>query len=207
LAESIPPKAAAPSPTFAEQSARTIQPIEKGIPAIEPLIIPSLASVPSNPPGEVPQQPETPREQTSIVIPPESIPSWSDSNFPAPDEIPEPSRPVIIDSPNSEPMPPSGKPPVPQKPWEGLSFKPGKKVVLGIIVVIIIVAIVLGAFFLYPMISNAEAVIPDNGAALNTVPTITKNPGTAVIPSKTLKPTTTATYRPTPGNSGSKVGL
>jgi hypothetical protein len=100
-------------------------------------------------------------------------------------------------------MPPSGKPPVPQKPWKGLSFKPGKKVVLGIIVVIIIVAVVLGAFFLYPMISNAEG----NGTALNTVPTITKNPGTAVIPSKTLKPTTTATYRPTPGNSGSKVGL
>jgi hypothetical protein len=207
LAESIPPKAAAPSPTVAEQSARTIQPIEKGIPAIEPFIIPSLASVPSNSPGAAPQQPETPREQTSIVIPMESIPSWSDSNLPATDEIPEPSRPVIIDSPNSEPMPPSGKPPVPQKPWEGLSFKPGKKVVLGIIVVIIIVAIVLGAFFLYPMISNAEAVIPDNGAALNTVPTITKNPGTAVIPSKTLKPTTTATYRPTPGNSGSTVGL
>jgi hypothetical protein len=201
LAESIPPKAAAPSPTVAEQSAGTIQPIEKGIPAIEPFIIPSLASVPSNSPGAAPQQPETPREQTSIVIPMESIPSWSDSNLPATDEIPEPSRPVIIDSPNSEPMPPSGKPPVPQKPWEGLSFKPGKKVVLGIIVVIIIVAIVLGAFFLYPMISNSEGAAPDNGTAL------IKTSGVAVIPSKTLKPTTTATYRPTPGNSGSKVGL
>jgi flagellar basal body-associated protein FliL len=87
-------------------------------------------------------------------------------------------------------MLPSGKPPVPEKPWEGLSFKPGKKVILGIIVVIIIVAVVLGAFFLYPMISNSEG----NGTALNTVPTITKNPGTTVIPTKTLKPTATVMY-------------
>jgi hypothetical protein len=104
-------------------------------------------------------------------------------------------------------MPPSGKPPVPQKPWEGLRFKPGKKAVLGIIVVIIIVAVVVGAFFLYPMISNAEGVTPDNGTALNTVPSITKNSGTDLIPTKTLKPEPTTTYRPTPGNSGSTVGL
>ncbi len=50
--------------------------------------------------------------------------------------------------------PPSGKPPVPKKSWDVLSFKPGKKVVLGIIVVIIIVAVVLGAFFIYPMIDR-----------------------------------------------------
>ena len=203
LAESTTPKSAVPPPTVAEQSAGTIQPIEKGIPAIEPLIIPSLASVPSYPQGAVPQQPETPPEQTPLVTSPELISSWSDSNFPGTDEIPEPARPVIIDSRYSGPMPPSGKPPVPQKPWEGLSFKPGKKVILGIIVVIIIVAVVLGAFFLYPMISNSEG----NGTALNTVPTITKNTGTTVIPTKTLKPTATVTYRPTPGNSGSTVGL
>ncbi len=203
FAESTTPKSAVPPPTVVEQSAGTIQPIEKGIPEIEPLIIPSLASVPSNPPGEVPQQPEAPWEQTPLVTSPELISSWSDSDFPGTDEIPEPARPVVIDSRYSGPMPPSGKPPVPQKPWEGLSFKPGKKVILGIIVVIIIVAVVLGAFFLYPMISNSE----DNGTALNTVPTITKNTGTTVIPTKTLKPTATVTYRPTPGNSGSTVGL
>jgi flagellar basal body-associated protein FliL len=104
-------------------------------------------------------------------------------------------------------MPPSGKPPVPQKPWEGLTFKPGKKAVLGIIVVIIIVAVVLGAFFLYPMISNSEGVTPYNATALTTVPTIIKNSGTAVFSTKTLNPTATATYRPTPGCSGARVGL
>ena len=201
------PKAAVPQPAFAEHAARTIQPIEKDIPTIEPLIIPSLASVPSNTLWAVPQQPGTPQEQTSITPLPESISSWSDSNFPGTDEKPEPARPVIIDSPNSEPMPPSGKPPVPQKPWDGLRFKPGKKAVLGIIVVIIIVAVVLGAFFLYPMISNGGDVTPYNATALTTVPTIIKNSGTAVFSTKTLKPTATATYRPTPGNSGSTVGL
>jgi flagellar basal body-associated protein FliL len=104
-------------------------------------------------------------------------------------------------------MPPSGKPPVPQKPWDGLSFKLGKKAVLGIIVVIIIVAVVLGAFFLYPMISNGEGVTPDKGTVLTTVPTIIKYSGTVVIPAKTLKPEPTTTYRLTPGNSGARVGL
>ena len=60
FAESTTLKAAVPPPTVAEQPAGTIQPIEKGIPEIEPLIIPSLASVPSNPPGAVPQQPDGP---------------------------------------------------------------------------------------------------------------------------------------------------
>jgi hypothetical protein len=207
LAESTTPKSAVPPPTVAEQSAGTIQPIEKGVPSIEPLIIPSLASVRSNPPEAIPQQPEAPWEQTPLVSSLESISSWSDSDFPGTDEIPEPARPVIIDSRYSGPLPPSGKPPVPQKPWEGLSFKPGKKVILGIIMVIIIVAVVLGAFFLYPMISNSDGVTPDNGTELNTVPTITKNTGTTVIPTKTLKPTATVTYRPTPGNSGSTVGF
>ena len=207
VAASTTPKAAVPQPAVEEYTERTIQPIDKDIRIIEPLIEPSPASVPSDSLWAVPQQPETSREQTFVAPLPESLSSWSDSDFPATEETREPSRPVIIDSHYSEPMPPSGKPPVPQKPWKGLSFKPGKKAVLGIIVVIIIVAVVLGAFFLYPMISNGEDITPYNGTALTTVPTITKNPGTAVIPTKTLKPTTTATYRPAPGNSGSTVGL
>ena len=104
-------------------------------------------------------------------------------------------------------MAPSGKPPVPEKPWDRFSFKPGKKVILGIIVVIIIVAVVLGAFFIYPMIANSEGGTSGDGTALTTIPTITKNSGTTPMPTKTLKPTVTATYRPTPGNSGSTVGL
>jgi hypothetical protein len=207
MAASPTPKAADPQLPVAEHGARNIHPIYKDIRTIEPLIEPSPAGVPSNSPGAVPQQPETPQEQTSVVALPESISSWSDSDFPVTDEKPDPARPVIIDSSYSEPMPPPGKPPVPQKPRGGLSFRPGKKAVLGIIVVIIIVAVVLGAFFLYPMIANGEGVTPDDGTALTTVPTIIKNSGTAVFPTKTLKPTATATNPFPPGNSGSTVGL
>jgi hypothetical protein len=147
-AASTTPKAAVPQPSVTEHAARNIQPIDKDIPTIEPLIEPSLISVPSKTLGAVLQQPETPQEQTPVVTLLESSSSWSDSNFPGTDEKPEMARPVIIDSPYSEPMPPSVKPPVPQKPWYGLNFKPDKKIVLGIIVVIIIVAVVLGAFFI-----------------------------------------------------------
>ena len=198
LAESTKPKSAVLQPAVTEPEERTIPPIDTDIPTKEPLTIPSLASVPSKTPGAVPQQPEKP---------PEAISSWSDSDYPGTDEKPEQARPVITDSHYSETMAPSGKPPVPEKPWDRLRFKPGKKVILGIIVVIIIVAVVLGAFFIYPMIANSEGGTSGEGTALNTVPTITKNPGTTPMPTKTLKPTVTATYRPTPGNSGSTVGL
>jgi hypothetical protein len=102
-------------------------------------------------------------------------------------------------------MPPPGKPPVPQKPWDGHGFNLSKKAVLGIIAIIIIVAILLGAYFLYPMISDSDGVNPDNGTAV--VSTNTTNPGMATTPVGTQKPATTATYRPGPGNSGSRVGL
>ena len=115
----------------------------------------------------------------------------SDSDLHGTDDTSEAAQPVIIDSPYSKPIASSGKPSVPQKPWHGLSFKPGKKVVLGIIVVIIIVAVVLGAFFIYPMIANSEGGHSDDGTALTTIPTITKNSGTTVVPTRTVKPTVT----------------
>jgi hypothetical protein len=131
----------------------------------------------------------------------------SDVTIPETEEKPEPATTVSTPSQTSEATPPAGEPPAPQKPGDGLSFKFSKKVVLGITVVIIILAIVLGAFFLYPMISNSEGVTPDNGTALTPVPTIIKNSGTTVFPTQTLKPTAIATDAPAPGNSGSTVGL
>ncbi len=198
LAESTIPKTAVLQPVVTENTGRTIQPKNKDLPAIEPVIIPSLASVPSNPSGAVPQQPGVPEEQISIVIPRESILSLSDSNEQGTDEKSKAAQPVITDSYNPEPVSPSGKPPVPRKSLDMLSFKLGKKGLIGIIVVIIIVAVVLGAFFIYPMITSSEGVT-DNGAALTPVPTNIKNSGTTVVP--------TVTIRPTPGNSGSTVGF
>jgi hypothetical protein len=190
-----------------EYSDRTNQPIDKVISPREPLIIPSLTSVPSRTLGAAPQQQKTPEEQISIVTPIESISSLSDSDLQGTDDKPEAAQPVIMDSHHSEQISPSGKPRVPQKPWDVLSGKPGKKVILGIIVVIIIVAVVLGAFFIYPMIANSEGGTSGDVTAFTTIPTITKNSGTTTMPTRTIKPTATPTYRPTPGNSGSTVGL
>jgi hypothetical protein len=167
----------------------------------------SLASVPSQTPGAAPQRPEVPVEQISLVTPPESISLLSDSDLQGTDDTSEAAQLAIIDSPYSKPIASSRKPSVPKKPWHGLNFKPGKKVVLGIIIVIIIVAVVLGAFFIYPMIVNSEGGHSDDGTPLTTIPTITKNSGATVVPTRTVKPTATPTYRPTPGNSGSTVGL
>ena len=196
LADSTTPKAAAVlQPTVTEPAERTIQPKNKDIRATESFLLPSPASMPSDTYGSVPRQPE---EQTSLVTPKEPISSLSDSNEHDTDEKSEAARPVITDSRYSKPISPSGKPPVPKKSWDVLSFKPGKKVVLGIIVVIIIVAVVLGAFFIYPMITGSEGV-PDIGSALMPVPTDVQNSETTVMP--------TATVQPAPGNSGSTVGF
>jgi len=202
LAESKTPQATVSQSSVPEYADRTIQPINKDISPREPLIIPSLTSVPSKTQGAASQQQETPGEQISRVTPLELISSLSDSDLQGTDDKSEAAQPVIMDSHYSEQISPSGKPRVPQKPWDVLSGKPGKKVILGIIVVIIIVAVVLGAFFIYPMISNSEGGPSDDGTA-----TITKNSGTTAVPTSTVKPTKTPTYRPTPGNSGSTVGL
>jgi hypothetical protein len=207
LAESKTPQAAVSQSSVPEYEDRSIQPIDKDISAREPLIIPSLTSVPSKTQGADSQRQETPEEQISIVTPIESTSSLSDSDLHGTGDKSEAAQPVIMDSHDSEQISPSGKPRVPQKPWDVLSGKPGKKVILGIIVVIIIVAVVLGAFFIYPMIANSEGGTSGDATAFTTIPTITKNSGTKTMPTRTIKPTATPTYRPTPGNSGSTVGI
>ena len=238
MATSTPPAAAIPRPVDSETVARKIKPIDENIWTI-PHIEPSAVTVPPEPPREVPpepkdepeipkepkDEPEIPREQEPAATFQETAPPELDLNIPGTDEKPEPATTVGIPSQNSESIPPAGEPPAPQKPSGGFGFKLSKTAVLGIIAVIIIVAIVLGAFFLYPMISDNNDAAPSNGTALTAVPTITKNSGTAVFPSETsvptiiknsgtavfpsetLKPTTVTTSYPPPGNSGSRVGL
>jgi len=198
----LPPAVVSQPP---EREAETnIRLIEKDTGTIEPLIDPAAERIPQQPLWAVQQEPKTPEPVSS---PWDAALVEPDEKYVKTDEEPGDSRPTIVDSRNSGLIPPLGKPPVPQRPWEGLSFKPGKKVVLVIIAVIIIVAVIVGGFFIYPLISNAECGSSDNISAHTTVPQIIKNSGAVVIPTKTLKPRTTATTRPVPGNSGSTVGL
>jgi hypothetical protein len=211
MATSTPPAAATPQPADPETAAGKSKPIDEEI-RTPPRVERSAFTLPPDlSPREIPlermNEPGRPVEQDPSPPLQETAQPGSDLTIPETDEKPEPATTVSTLSQNSESMPPAGEPPAPQKPWDGFSFKFSKKAVLSITIVIIIGAIVLGAFFFYPMISDSEGVTPGNGTALTSVPTIIKNSGTAVFPMQTLKPTAIATYRPTPGNSGSTVGL
>jgi uncharacterized membrane protein len=211
MAASTPPVAVIPQPADSVPVAGKIKPIDEDSRTTLRREYSTVTVSPDQPPREAPpepgNEPEIPRKQQPAAPLPETTPPRSDLTIPETEEKPEPATTVSTPSQTSEAIPPSGEPPAPQKPGDGLGFKFSKKVILGITVVIIILGIVLGAFFLYPVISNSEGVTPDNGTALTPVPTIIKNSGTAVFPTQALKPAAIATDRPTPGNSGSTVGL
>jgi hypothetical protein len=171
-------------------------------------------------PAEVPEEPSIPHEP-EIVVPQEET-RWLTSEGSISDSYEKPGQATTGSSPSqSKSGAPAGKPPSPQKPSGGFNVKLSKKAVLGIVLGIIIIAIVVAAFFLYPAISENESAPSENVSSLAATPTITKpvttitkpvttmikNAGTAVFKENTLKPTTLPTTRPVPGNSGSKVGL
>jgi len=174
----------------------------------------------TEPPHLPAEGPGEPLKETSISPEPEIVVSHEETRWPAYDgSIPdsdEKSGPAMTGSspPQSESPAPAGEPPSPQKPSGGFNIKLSKKVVIGIVLAIIIIAIAVAAFFLYPAISESGNAPSENVSALAAGPTlvkpvttIIKNAGTAVFKENTLKPTTLPTTRPAPGNSGSKVGL
>jgi hypothetical protein len=159
-------------------------------------------------------------KETSKSPGPEIVVSHDETRLPTPDgsisaSDEKPGQATIGSSlPQSESPAPANEPPSPQKPSGGFKIKLGKKAVIGIVLAIIIIAIAVAAFFLYPAISESGSAPSGNVSSLAASPTITKpattiikNAGTAVFQDNTLKPTTLPTTRPAPGNSGSKVGL
>lgn len=187
-AASTPPAAAIPQPADSEPVAGKIKPIDEDIRAIPRIERSAVTVPPDHPPREVPREPKNepgiPREQEPAAPLQETAPPGSDFNLPATDEKPEPAQPVIIDSQYSESLPSAGKPPAPQKLRERFRFKPGKQATLGIIVIIIIIAVVLGGIFLSPMILKGGWKTPDNSTAPITVPTTPKPSGTFILPTE-----------------------
>jgi len=186
----------------------TIQSIEKDRKTFESFIGPRIDRISDNPrwggleePGILPEQ----EPDISFPVPAAHEP---EPKFEETDEKPDIIPPIIIDSHPSESTSPTSIPQVPRKPWEGFIFKPGKKAVIGIIVVIIIIAIVLGGFFLYPMISNGSGNTPGAGDSNTTAAIPVKTTGTPGIPIKTtITPTGDATSPAAPGNSPANVGF
>ncbi|MDD1700949.1 MAG: zinc ribbon domain-containing protein [Methanoregula sp.] len=167
------------------------------------IVVPDLISVTSTertPSGlAVPPKQEIPKEQIYDVSSSDATASESvEYDFPETNQKPELLKTVITTSQISEPTIPGRPSRAPKGPGSGFSFKLGKKEIIGIVVIIVIIAIVLGGFFLYPMISGEGSITPGDSSAPTVMPTIT-------LP-QTPKPTETATYRPPPGNSAAKVG-
>jgi hypothetical protein len=135
-----------------------------------------------------PPDPETvvPHERTTLPTP--------EGTTPESDEKPGPAT-TGSSPPQSASVAPSGVPPSPQKPSGGFRGKLSKKAVIGIVLAIIIVAVVLGGFFLYPKISKGGEKTPDNTIApatsAGTVQTTPKSSTTFIAPRET-------TVRPVP---------
>jgi hypothetical protein len=122
------------------------------------------------------------------------------------EEIIEPDVPLIPDSQPPEPVSAASEPGGPKKPWHGFSVKPGKKAVIGIVVVIIVIAVILGGFFIYPMISERPGTNPDTGALSTTLPTIVKTVATPK-PTQSMLPSVKTTRTIVPGNRPANVGF
>jgi hypothetical protein len=136
-------------------------------------------------------------EPENVVSLEEKTRSLYDSNIPDSEEKPGPAT-TVSNPPQPEPVAPPGEPPSPQKPSGGFKIKLSKKAVIGIVFAIIIVAVVLGGFFLYPMIPTGGEKTPGNTTAPATAPGIvqtTPSPSTTFV---TPKETTVRTV-PTDG--------
>jgi hypothetical protein len=170
-----------------KQHEEKIKPIDER--SVSPPRIESSAYtiLPDQPPHEAPQElpdePGIPAEQEPAVPFEEIIAPGSDLIIPEPDRKPEPAPAVYLPPKNSGSAP-ADKSPGPKKTGDRWNLKPGKKVILGIIAIVIIIAVVSGGIFLYPMISKGGTSSADSSAPA-TVATTPKPTGTFVIPTET----------------------
>ncbi len=142
------------------------------------------------------------------LLPPDEIATQGpEVLYGEPDDDSGGSRAVVFDSREPESTPLPQEPTVPPSPPRETGIKPGKKTLLVIMAVIIIIAILVGGFFLFPMIADNSGTPSGDGNSLTPAPTVVKNPGSAVTPVKTPKPTVKPTYPGGPGNSPANTGF
>ena len=178
--------AAAKSPALPEESSPVVPHFEKKIKTSEPLLEPSTERI--EPWVTVRQEPGIPWTPEPAFIPDESATFTPDEPSGEPEESMGITGPSIFASREPESIPP------PKTPPGGTGFKPGKKTVIGIIAFIIIIAVIVGGFFLFPMIATGPGTPHGDGVSPTPLPTIVKNSGSAVTTAKTLHLTVKPTY-------------
>jgi hypothetical protein len=207
IAPGASPASAPPAPASGIP-APYLRPIDRDIQTIEPLIERSMEKIPADPLRKT--IPDVPVQQSLL---------WDDEISPSPAPVPvtapasAPSSPVTPEeqpekkgfiprlfspkartqaSPRPESPLPAAAPPVPQKPRSGLGFNPGRNLLMGLgALVVILIIVVIGYVFVYPMLANGESpVTPVATSAATPAPTTSaaKPSGTFVVPKETQAP-------------------
>jgi hypothetical protein len=195
-----PPSAVVAQPADSGTMAGRIKRVETDIQTTSQIEYPTVTEPPYYPPqvpGEPLNETRIPTEPETVVSHEETMRSVSDSNITDSEEKPGPAT-TVSNPPQPEPVAPAGEPPSPQKPSGGFNVKLSKKAVIGIVLAIIIIAVVMGGFFLYPMVSTGGEKTPDNTTTPTTAPgavQTTPKPSTTFV---TPKETTVLTV-PTDG--------
>jgi len=199
ITAATPPSVTVPQPVDSRTMADGITSIDTEIKGTARSEYPKVTlpqSLPREVPGEPVEETGMPTGQETAVPPRETAWPVSDVTIPDADEKPGPASIISPLTHYSEPLSPAGEPPAPEKPFGGFTYKLSKKAVISIVIAIILV-VVAGAFFLYPMISGNGGATSGNDSVLAPVMAIFKNTATTVMPANA----------PPPGNSGSRVGL
>jgi hypothetical protein len=173
-----------PQSSKLEAAARTTPPPSPVESPAEPIIDLSTAEIQSAI-QEFSQHPEIPQEPETFAQPQGTDISDSDSRTSQINEETRLENPVVTTSQVSEFNPPSGKPPAPRSP-RGFSVRPGSKTVYAIVIVFLIIAIIVGGFFIYPLIPKGGSIAPNTSGS----PTPT---ATTLVSSGTIIPRVTPT--------------
>jgi len=133
-------------------------------------------------------EPEAPQEP-EIFVPPEEKAGFSEPDVPASMAEEEPVSETSDITESSVPgyKPPAGKPPS-RRNLPGFSIRPGRNAVYAIVVVLFIIAVIVGGFFIYPLIAKGGSTSP----ITSTSPTpFTTTPGSSgtIVPKVTTEVT------------------
>jgi hypothetical protein len=182
------PSGKVPQPSKPETVERTIPPTGPVENPADLTVDRSAAGTKVVPLPDVPQQPETSQVSDTFVLPQEIADVFSSDMTDIVDEKPGPETPVpVTRDPKSSPA--AGEPPAPRKP-RNFGIKPGRNTVYGIVIVFLIIAVIVGGFFMYPQIAKSRSAAPDTSVSPTPV-TTTLSPSDI-----TIRPTPVVTVPP-----------
>jgi len=148
----------------------------------------SAAGTKSTSPQDGPQQPDTPQVSETFVLPQEIADVLSSDITDIVDESPGLETHVPV-TPLPKSSPSGGEVPTPQKPRK-FNIKPTRTTVYAIVIVFLIIAVIVGGFFMYPLISKGGSAVPNT--SISPTPVVTTHTSSDI----TIRPTPAVTVPP-----------